>query len=139
MVRAGFQGDRAEPPRSSEELPGGDEVDDAGEGGDEKPDSGIVERDGVDQPDDGGEPDTPCRHQDQRTFETAREILRLGVAVRVLLVRRPGRDRQDDQRDQRRHQIHQRFQRVRKERDRPRQLVRGAFQNDGCNRGDDRG
>jgi hypothetical protein len=127
VLRVGFEGDRLIAPAGLGQDPGDPEVDDGGEGGDGQADAGVLDRDRHQQSSDGGHHDAHGRDQDERPLEPAGEVLRLGMAVGVVIVRRAGGDRQGHQCHEGRDQVHQRFERVGEESDRAGEQVGAAL------------
>nr|WP_201742065.1 GMC family oxidoreductase N-terminal domain-containing protein [Mangrovicoccus ximenensis] len=73
------------------------------------------------------------RHHDQRAFEHRREVFDLGMAQRVVRIRRPPRIGHRQAGGHRRHHVDDRFERVRIERDRPGQPPGDQLQRQDCN------
>ena len=138
VMAVGLEGDGLMAPARGQEHAGDAEVDQRGHAGDGEPQPGLLDGLGVEQAPPGRGGDGGCREQDEATLERAGEVLGLAVPVGVLLVRRPGRDRQGKEGHQRGGEVDQRLEGIGEQADGAGDRVCRGFEPDGDQRRDDR-
>ena len=138
VVRVGLERDRVVGLRRAQQHQRHAEIDERRHDRDGQADADLLEWLRRQQALHGGDRDAHRGDQDQRAFDAAREVLRLAVPVRVVLVRRARGDRQHAQRHDGADQVDDGFDRVREEPDRPGEQVRGRLQADRRDRGGNR-
>ena len=138
VMAVGLEGDGLVAPARGQEHAGDAEVDQRGHAGDGEPQAGLLDRLGVEEAPPGRGGDGGRREQDEAALEGAGEVLGLAVPVGVLLVCRPGRDRQGEEGHQRGGQVDQRLEGVGEQADGAGDRVGRGLEPDGDQRRDDR-